>query len=83
MIKSAMHERPNQPMFFIDLAVPRDIESQVANIPNVFLYNLDDLAEIANENLNSRIAEIDGCRQILRERAERLWSGLEHNGITH
>lgn len=83
MIESAMHERPNQPMFFIDLAVPRDIEIQVSNIPNVFLYNLDDLAEIANENLNDRIAEIDGCRQILQERAERLWSGLEDKGITH
>ena len=68
-------------MFFIDLAVPRDIETQITNTPNVFLYNLDDLAEIANENLNSRIGEIDRCRQILQERANRLWSSLEYNGI--
>ncbi len=81
MIKSTMYRRPNQPMFFIDLAVPRDIETQITNTPNVFLYNLDDLAEIANENLNSRIGEIDRCRQILQERANRLWSSLEYNGI--
>ena len=83
MVKTAMHERPNQPMFLIDLAVPRDIETEVSDISNVFLYNLDDLAEIANENLNSRIAEIDRCRQILQERAARLWNGLEYNEITH
>ena len=81
MIESAVRKRSNLPMFFIDLAVPRDIETRVANIPNVFLYNLDDLAEIANENLNSRIAEIDRCRQILQERAKRLWSGFENDGI--
>ena len=45
--KAAMHKRPARPLFFIDQALPRDVEPAVAEIDNVFLYNLDDLAKIA------------------------------------
>lgn len=71
-IESAIRERPDRPMFLIDLAMPRDIDTRVANIPNVFLYNLDDLSEIANENIKSRTAEIDRCRQYLHEKSKSL-----------
>ena len=71
--KAAMHKRPARPLFFIDQALPRDVEPAVADIQNVFLYNLDDLAKIAEENRAAREAEIAKCRAIVAEKAEALW----------
>ena len=71
--KAAMHKRPVRPLFFIDQALPRDVDPAVANIDNVFLYNLDDLAKIAEENRAAREAEIAKCRAIVSEKAEALW----------
>jgi glutamyl-tRNA reductase len=71
--KSAMHKRPARPLFFIDQALPRDVDPAVAEIDNVFLYNLDDLAKIAEENRVARAAEIAKCRAIAAEKADALW----------
>lgn len=69
----AMHKRPAQPLFFIDQALPRDVEPMVSEIENVFLYNLDDLAKIAEENRVAREAELVKCRAIAAEKADALW----------
>jgi len=71
--KTAMSKRPARPLFFIDQALPRDVEPAVADIENVFLYNLDDLAKIADENRAAREAEIAKCRAMATERADALW----------
>ncbi|MBI5693537.1 MAG: glutamyl-tRNA reductase [Verrucomicrobia bacterium] len=71
--RAAMHRRPARPLFFIDQALPRDVDPQVADLENVFLYNLDDLAKIAEENRAAREAEIAKCRAIVNEKAEALW----------
>ncbi len=70
---AAMKRRPDRPLFFIDLALPRDIDPAVAGLQNVFLYNLDDLAKIADRNRAAREAEIAKCRALLTERAAALW----------
>ncbi|MEO6003291.1 MAG: glutamyl-tRNA reductase [Opitutus sp.] len=72
-VQAAMHRRPARPLFFIDLALPRDIDARVAELQNVFLYNLDDLAKIAEENRAARESETVKCRSLLSERAEALW----------
>ncbi|HEY1848970.1 MAG TPA: glutamyl-tRNA reductase [Opitutaceae bacterium] len=69
----AMKRRPARPLLLIDLAVPRDIETAAARLENVFLYNLDDLAKIAEANRTAREEEIARCRAILSERAEGAW----------
>jgi glutamyl-tRNA reductase len=71
--RAAMHRRPVRPLFFIDQALPRDVDPAVAGIDNVFLYNLDDLAKIADENRAAREAEISRCRAIVAEKADALW----------
>jgi glutamyl-tRNA reductase len=71
--RAAMHKRPARPLFFIDQALPRDVDPAVAKIDNVFLYNLDDLAKIAEENRAAREAEIAKCRAIVVEKADHLW----------
>lgn len=72
-VQAAMHRRPAQPLFFIDQAMPRDVDPAVNGIENVFLYNLDDLAKIAEENRAAREAEIAKCRAIVSEKADALW----------
>jgi glutamyl-tRNA reductase len=74
---AAMKKRPARPVFYIDLAMPRDVEAAAAGIQNVFLYNLDDLAKIAEENRAAREAEIATCRALLSERVDGLWRQVE------
>lgn len=71
--RAAMHKRPARPLFFIDQALPRDVDPSVGRIQNVFLYNLDDLARIAEENRAAREAELAKCRAIAAEKADALW----------
>jgi glutamyl-tRNA reductase len=72
-----MRKRPASPLFFIDLALPRDVEPTVATLDNVFLYNLDDLAKIAEENRAARAVELVKARAIVAEKADALWRQVE------
>jgi len=75
-IQAAMRRRPTRPLLLLDLALPRDVEAEVAGAGNVFLYNLDDLAKIAEENRSARAVEAERSRAWLEERAGRLWQDL-------
>ena len=74
-LEPLMRLRRNRPLLIIDLAVPRDIEPEVNLMPNVFLYNIDDLQTIADQSLRQRQAEISLCEQIIREKAAALLEG--------
>lgn len=73
LVATAMKHRPARPLFLIDLALPRDIDPAAAAVANVFLYNLDDLAVIAEGNLARREAEAAKGRAIVAERTAALW----------
>ncbi|MDR2820268.1 MAG: glutamyl-tRNA reductase [Desulfovibrio sp.] len=66
-IKSVLKTRKNRPMFFIDIAVPRDIDPDVNNLDNVYLYDIDDLKEIVEENMASRRDEAAKAALIVDE----------------
>ena len=72
-VSAAMLRRKSRPLFLIDLALPRDIDPAVAGRENVYLYNLDDLARIAEQNRAARESELSKCRALLESRAEGLW----------
>ena len=76
-VEDAMRLRRGRPMFFLDLAVPRDIEPEVREVYNVFLYDLDGLGEVAEENRRRRLREVPRAESILEEELERFlaWYG--------
>lgn len=54
LVEHALHQRNNAPMFFLDLAVPRDIETNVNELDNVHLYNVDDLQVMIEKGMDER-----------------------------
>lgn len=72
-VRRSMKDRTYRPLFIIDLALPRDVDPAAGDIESLFLYNIDDLSQIADENLRQREAEIERCREILNERARYFW----------
>ena len=81
IVKDALQDRPEQPFFLIDLALPRDIDPRVDAFENVYLYNLDDLSSIANENIELRKAELNQARKILKAHAWNLWLQLRRRTL--
>jgi len=81
LVEAALKQRPERPLFLIDVALPRDIDPEVDTLENVYLYNLDDLSGIANENLQSRKANIERARTILQGHAWQLWLQLRRRTI--
>ncbi len=76
-IKSRMRERRNRPLFFIDIAVPRDIEARVNEIDNVYLYDIDDLKGIVELNREVRHREAERAHHIVAEEAVKFCKWLE------
>ena len=65
-----IHRRKNKPMFFIDIAVPRDIDPSVNEIDNAFLYDIDDLQQVIDENLKERLKEASRAEEIITSEVE-------------
>ena len=76
-LAQVMAERDGRPLLLVDIAVPRDIEPEVRELPGVTLYDMDDLQRQVTRNLGSREAEARRARVILGEEAERFarWRG--------
>src|ERR1017187_4297728 len=64
--------RRNRPLVLVDIAVPRDIDPAVAELPNVFLYDIDDLQAVVRENTKNRESELALCHQIIAEHSAKL-----------
>lgn len=65
-IESALDKRNNESIVLIDLGVPRDIESQIKNLDNVYLYTIDDLGEIIEKNYKIREKSIEEAEEIIK-----------------
>ena len=64
-VKSVLKRRKNKPMFFIDIAVPRDIDPDVNQLDNVYLYDIDDLKEVVEDNMAQRQEEAGKARAVV------------------
>jgi len=80
---NSLPQSSTNPLFLIDLSVPRNICPTTAFRQNTYLYNLDDLATIANENLKNRRAEFSKCHSILSHKTDILWAYLNPAGSNY
>ena len=77
MLERAIKARHHAPMFIVDLAVPRDVESEAAELDDIFLYGLDDLANIVKDNLSIRSASVREAEVLIAEQAQGFLRWLE------
>lgn len=70
MVESAIKARRHRPIFMVDLAVPRDIEPEVAQLDDVFLYTVDDLAQVVTDGMVNRQEAAVDAELIVQARAE-------------
>lgn len=71
-VEKAMQARPGRPMVLIDIAVPRDLEADIAAVPGVRLYDIDDLERVVTLNLNGRMREAELAEVIVQAEAHRF-----------
>ncbi len=79
-VAAIMKRRRSRPLFIVDIAVPRDVDPAAGELEQVFLYNIDDLQAIVEENLNRRAAEIARAERIIGEEVDRFAAWLRSRG---
>ncbi|HEX2191333.1 MAG TPA: glutamyl-tRNA reductase [Longimicrobiaceae bacterium] len=72
--RQAFPRERRTPLCVIDIAIPRDVEPEVGREPNVFLYNIDDLREIVDDNLERRRSQLPSAEGIVAAGVEEFWS---------
>ena len=80
-IDDIMRHRRSRPLFLIDIALPRDVESAVGNLDQVFLYNIDDLQGIVKENLARRSAELAHAERFVEEEVGKFTAWMQSREI--
>ena len=77
IVEKAIHERKNKPIFFIDIAVPRDIEPDVNDLENVYLYDIDDLHVVVSANIKEREKEAENAMNFISQEVTKFnnWVG--------
>jgi glutamyl-tRNA reductase len=70
LMKGVVRTRRHRPLFIIDIAVPRDVDPRVGNMDNVFVYDVDDLQQVAEENLAVRAREAAHAERIIEQEVE-------------
>ncbi len=76
MVKNALKGRKHRPVFMVDIAVPRDIDPAVAELEDIYLYTVDDLQEVIQENLKSRQQAARQAEEIIDVQVDRFMAWL-------
>jgi len=80
-MRKVIEVRRNRPMFLIDIAVPRNIEPSVNELDNVFLYDIDDLQKVVDQNVQGRQRVAEEAEEIIAEEVDRMMSRLKEREI--
>jgi len=75
-----MKVRRQRPLFIIDIAVPRDVDATAGDLEQVFLYNIDDLQAVVQENISKRGTEASDAEKIIAQEVNRFISWLNSRG---
>jgi glutamyl-tRNA reductase len=81
LLERAVRERRHAPMFIVDLGVPRDVEPEAAELADIFLYDVDDLAEIVKGNLDIRREAVDQAERMIAEQTQHFLHWLEGRAV--
>jgi glutamyl-tRNA reductase len=81
MVADAMRSRRSRPLFIIDIALPRDVEASAGDLDQVFLYHMDDLHVIVNENLARRSGELASAEAIVNEEVAKFAAWLQSREV--
>jgi glutamyl-tRNA reductase len=81
LLQQVMKQRPHRPLFIIDIAVPRDVESSAGDLEQIFLYNIDDLQQIVKDNLARRGSELTRAESIVAEESARFTDWLKSRDV--
>jgi len=80
-IERVMRARRERPLFIIDIAVPRDVDAAASDIEQVFLYNIDDLRGIVENNVSRRTAELAAAEAIIEEETDAFVAWMQSRDI--
>ena len=72
MVQRVMHGRRARPLFFIDIAVPRDVEGSVNTLDDVYCYNIDDLKQVVEANIRERLREAQRAEALVEREAAKF-----------
>jgi glutamyl-tRNA reductase len=75
-VTRALKSRKHRPVFMVDIAVPRDIDADVAELEDIYLYTVDDLRDVIQENLKSRQQAAQQAEEIIDVQVERFMNWL-------
>lgn len=80
-VRQSMRKRRNRPLFFIDIAVPRDVDPQVNDLGNVYAYDIDDLKGVVDANRAQRLEEAVKAERIVDEEVTRFEAWMRTLGV--
>jgi glutamyl-tRNA reductase len=81
MVASVMQERRDRPLFFIDIAVPRDVEDGVDGLPDVYAYDIDDLRQVVDANVRERLREAQRAEAIVEREVAKFVARLGETDV--
>ncbi len=81
MVERAVKARRHKPMFMLDIAVPRDIESEVGRLDDVFLYTVDDLASVVQTGMENRQAAVAQAETIIETRVQSFMHWVDNRTV--
>jgi glutamyl-tRNA reductase len=81
MVERALKARKHRPLFIVDLAVPRDVEKEVAELSDVFLYTVDDLSEVVRDGLDARQGAVKEAEVIIDSGVSDFVHWMESRGV--
>ncbi|MEC5218413.1 glutamyl-tRNA reductase [Actimicrobium sp. GrIS 1.19] len=81
LVERAVKARRHKPMFMVDLAVPRDIEHEVARLNDVFLYTVDDLGVVVQTGMENRQAAVAQAEAIIETRVQSFLHWIDHRAV--
>jgi glutamyl-tRNA reductase len=81
MVERALKARKHRPLFIVDLAVPRDVEAEVSELDDVFLYTVDDLSEVVRDGLDARQGAVKEAEVIIDSGVSDFVHWMESRGV--